>query len=287
MAIPNISGDMQKGIQQEEQTAPRGLDEMVRLLNQAKIHKQNGNKSDWAMTLKEFKLASDNALLAEKKKNFQQEQKNVKIINEKIGEIDSLKQKNNELLDDKEIVNEIVKLWREGKKQAALQLMMIRGKGNEEVYRYLSRAIAIELENDPRIKEWLIRIGASKMNDKERETLIYDSLIKPQIQKMETPDTAQKVGAAAGAQKGSGYGATDFNNLLEFLGQNPSALTKQRSIKEKEGLSNKQQEKSTNQILGIAEETPKPSEMQIMIRDLKSLGATDEENKKPYTQEKT
>ena len=187
MAIPNISQDVQRVIQQEEMQVPRGGDKMVRLIQEARAAKKEKNKELYDNKIKEFQLSVEAAQVAQKEKQFKETQRlqqQIKDISEKYAKSQS---EVSSKAYTESIQKQAIDAWKNGQYKTAYFLLGTLESVDSSKYEQLGILFASQIAKDPEIQDFIIKSGMGNLTDEAQNWFLYNEIIKPDREKLNAP----------------------------------------------------------------------------------------------------
>lgn len=186
MPIPNIAGDIQNLLNQEQE-APPGADKLSRLIAEANKAKADRKQDEWKRKIDEFMLNAEKSKLAQDEKMFKQSQTNQRKLNELIAENTSMKGKLAEKTNKNAYMKKIREMVETKDYKSALWMLATVEGYSSQLFDSLTKLMAQELVKDPRIKE-IINAQEAGLDDKGIEWLIVEKMIKPAINQTRQPN---------------------------------------------------------------------------------------------------
>ena len=214
MPIPNIAGDIQN-LMNQQQEAPPGADKLSRLIAEANKAKADRNQQEWKIKIDEIILNSKKSMQAQEERNFKQAVANQQKLDELIAENTSLKGKVAEQANKNAYMTKIREMVETKNYKSALWMLATVEGYSPQLFDSLTKLMAQELVKDPRITE-IINAQEAGLDKKGVEWLIVEKMIKPAINKTRQPNV-KKPPANPNTMVGMDLGIPDQRTMTKNL----------------------------------------------------------------------
>ena len=270
---PNIAKDIES-VLKEQETAPRGLDKIVRLGQEARNAKKLGNKEAWANALDEFKIASEGARLAEKERHMKERQ-NLK------EELHKMTVKFNNAASKKALTSQAIKKWDAGEYQTFYILAGFIEDLDPKIYEQMGKIVGSKLLENDNYRQ--LAAGAfAGLSEEAQSMMMFEMFIKPKMDEMNAPELEQKPKQAETsrqipkhlqgmikspidiAQKGKGY---DLESLMAWHGKDMTPGMKAKAALNRGDITLEEYEQAIKSQLGLV----KPEEEMEWTGDAQEL----------------